>query len=304
MNITTFYSKVFFVFLTLINVVVYGNEHSPGQGGISYSSRNSDIKINVPSNQGNAPSAIFLQASGTKIFATGKAAQIISQNQARASGDDVSSKANFHEMNLDEIYFVRDQYQKKVGAVYPLKQLAGVYIAALHVLQAGQLDPAISNFKIYGFVGPSGETYDIAILVQHESAFKNFVRMVQNQNSNSIKVYLQHLNIIDQNDIVLTKSSAEILTASAEYLFFTNSANSHVGPISSGAPVYSFERNEAIGSVICLSTMANNQSTAVIRSLRFSALSSARIVELTPDRIQKFNPLNCKIYSGRRGGGD
>jgi hypothetical protein len=92
--------------------------------------------------------------------------------------------------------------------------------------------------------------------------------------------------------------------ANDDYLFFKNNETAFTGPSSSGALIYSQVDNLPLASVVCSSVIQNNEKVKVIRNLKISSLAFSKAVELTPEKIQKFQSLDCKIYNGRFAGGD
>lgn len=255
----------------------------------------------LPANGQKPPPVIYSSNGSNKyFFALGDAAVGLAKSFVAEDERDMHPVLRFN-----DVYFVRDHNQNRIAAIYPLIPLKDIYVTALHVLKNATVDPALLNYRMVGFINEkTNSLYDLAVFVKDDEALRIFINVASNNSNQYENVTIDHLNLVDQDDLMITRSHAKILAASPDYLYFNLSDRSLVGPSSSGSIVYNQKLGWPVGVVVCLSSVENEVHTKLIRSLRLGVIGAAPKVELTPDLIQAFQPLNCKNYDGRRGGGD
>lgn len=291
--------RIFNIFLYFIiistTLTVYAGENI-----IFTSNKKDGITVQVPTNSHYTPSTALYKG----LYATGKAAEILT------SGIIIEDNPNNTiKIEMKDIIFLLDNDNKRIGGIYPLYPYKEVYITALHLLKNSHFEnEELKNYHFIGFYNDNTNSlFDVALIVKDLSNpdLQEFLNNSEGLKPQRASIYLNHLNLIDQNqELILTHSESSIITYNENYLFFPNKDLSYAGPSSSGAILYDKNRHHPLGSVICLSKMNNESKTGIIRSLSFSSLNKNNLVVLTQEKINSFQPLNCQNYDGRRGGGD
>lgn len=273
---------------------------------INQNKHTGDFQVSVPSNGPNAPPVVIHPKTG--FFATGGAAI----NLTNPPPSNNNTHQNYININFTDLLLIHDKKtHTQIGAAYPIPQLSGVYVTALHLLQKSYFEnrEVYSKFKLIGFKNPNTQQiYDVVFLVDITLNADQVINKIQEltgeNRSKQPLVYINHLNQIDDNGLSLTQSEAQIISDNYDYMFFSNSTKSFVGPSSSGAPVYTQQQNDLLGSIVCLSKVNNTQGSTVIRVVKFENLKWQNSFELKQDIIDSFKPLHCDLYGGRKGGGD
>ena len=283
-------------------LLVLAATQSVAYDGISFIRQNGKTKVNVPINGADAPSVIMSERGGAMFFATGQAATNLSR--ANQAVQDIPSPVQPQlEVQFSELLLITDYNNKTIAAAYPIKPVIDLHITALHTLKASRING--STARIWGLQNiETNEVYDVAVISERLSKELVEVTLKSQISTSSIKDIVSfHLNMVDKGrELALSKSTAVISANNNDYFFFLNSNQSFVGPSSSGALIYA--GNAARGIVLCTSKLINSENTHMIRALDLKVLNKSRLIELSPDLIESFKPLDCDNHDARRGGGD
>lgn len=304
MNFHFVWNIILGILFTACNAIAQDN----GSIVLDHNRLSGNTYVSVPNNDAQAPSVVVLPRTG--FFATGQAAINLSKTTPPTNNN--NTPQNYIYLNFTDLLLIHDiNTHIQIGTAYPIPQISGVYVTALHLLQKSYFENSevYSKFKLIGFKNPNTQQiYDVVFLIDitlnAEQVINRIQELTGKKKSKQPPVYINHLNQIDDNSLSLTQSEAQIISDNLDYMFFSNSTKSLVGPSSSGAPVYTQQQNDLLGSIVCLSKVNNTQESTLIRAVKFENLKWQNSFELKQEIIDSFKPLNCDLYGGRKGGGD
>jgi hypothetical protein len=280
---------------------------------IVFKKSGSKVQVSIPTNGSQAPSVLMNPNSG--VIATGNAANILSQAQARSE----SNLMEESEVAIEQIPAF-DSQRSYVGAFSKIG--SRLFMGSAHVLNklgerefklfVERLNLKTTDTFIYQFVNT--KPLD-AVLVSDLTVEE--IKIILSSISGRLPVSgdlftMSHLTHMD-NELVEQRSSGKVsISSDRQFVYLPTGMDSFLTWGSSGALVFNQKSQSLIGLVQCVvklnvASSSTNGNRSYFRAISFAQLRTSSFVRSTLQQLLERQDLygleKCGPVSGKDGGG-